>query len=234
MRIAFVVLAAAYLGLFVAGEARAVDNPPSCQTSPAASGCPGPGPGPDDPPPDPNPCDLDPSLCEPPPDPCTVDPSLCPEEPPDEQPPLPVVHRLEGTFRFKVPGFVDTGETNVELAYDDTNFSYDLSPGCNAATGMVVAKGRKGRKLQLFLSDESLDAFAEDLAASARRRAGRGGAVVGKTSKVILKKLDGGDQSLKIKVQVAVADLGEVVFKANLVDFDAEPTSSLRALCPVE
>jgi hypothetical protein len=220
MRLSFVFVAAAYLGLLIAGVAQAVDNPPSCQTGPAA-GCPGPGPGPGPedppPPPDPDPCELDPSLCEPPP----------------EDPPLPVVHRLDGTFRFKVPGSVDTGETEVELAYDDTNFSYDLSPGCNQATGPLVAKGRKGNKFQLILNDATLDEFAEWLAESARRRAGRGGAVMGKTAKVILKKLDDDDHSLKIKVQVVVADLGEVVFKANLLDSSFEPTSSPRALCPV-
>jgi hypothetical protein len=235
MRLSFVLAAAAYVGLVVAGQAQAIDPPPSCQTAPASSGCPGPGPGPgpEDPPPPPDPCDLDPSLCEPPPDPCTIDPSLCPP-PPDpcvvdpslcpEEPPIdpepPVAHVLEGTSRFKLPGFLESGDASVELAYDETNFSYDLAPTCTPATGALIAKGKNGKKFQLILNDDSIDSLAEDLATSARQRAGRGGPVVGKTSKVILRKLPSGDLSLKIKVQVAVEDLGEVVYKANLVTSD--------------
>jgi hypothetical protein len=230
MRLSLVLAAAAYIGLFVAGQVSALPSRDFCELNPDSQLCTG-----EEPPVDP--CDVDPSACPPPPPPaiCEINPSLCegggpvlePVEPEEE----PTTDFL-GSFRFKGPGFDRSGDAAVQLAHDGETFSFALQPGCLTPTGTVVKKGPNGKKFQLFLDDASLDAFADSLADSARFIAGRGGEPLGKTSKVILKKTGEDTWSLKIKIQVVVEDLGEVVYKANLTS--GEPTTSsmnLRVIC---
>ena len=66
----------------------------------------------------------------------------------------------------------------------------------------------------------------------ARLMAGRGGAPVGKTAKLIVKENADGTRTLRIKVQVVVQDLGEVVYKAVLKTVDPAATpQTARVLC---
>ena len=102
----------------------------------------------------------------------------------------------------------------------------------NLSMGAVVVKGREGRKRQLFLDGPSLDAYADSIAFSARLTAGRGGAVVAKSAKIVLQDRADGSQSLRIKMQVVIEELGEVVYKANLTTLDPAATpETARVLC---
>jgi hypothetical protein len=223
MRLSLVLAAAAWGGLFVASQVSALPGANFCELNPESPICGGELPpiDPGDPPPPPGPCAIDPSLCPP----IEDLPVLEPAEPEEA---LPTVD-FEGAFRFKGPGFLRSGETSVTLAHDEDTFSLKL--GCVDATGTVVQKGRAGKKHELFLDDASLEALADEFAFSARFFAGRGGEPLGQTAKLVLKENEDGSFSLKIKLQVVVEDLGEVVYKANLSNVEGGGPSSLRVLC---
>jgi hypothetical protein len=222
MRLSIVLAAAAWGGLFVASQVCALPAANFCELNPDSQLCGGelPPVDPGDPPP-PSLCAIDPSLCPPP-----TGGVLEPVEP-EEAPPTVA---LVGPFRFKGPGFLRSGDdATVELAHDEATVT--VESGCVTATGTVVQRGRSGKKHELFLDGPSLDALAGEFAFAASRMAGRGGEVAGKTAKITLKEKEDGALSLKIKIQVVVADLGEVVYKANLSNADGSAPSTLRVLC---
>jgi hypothetical protein len=223
MRLSLVLAAAAWGGLFVASQVFALPGANFCELNPDSPLCGGELPpiDPGDPPPPPSVCMIDPSLCPP------IDdlPVLEPAEPEEA---LPAVE-FEGAFRFKGPGFLRTGDVALALAHDEDTFSFEL--GCVTATGTVVQKGRSGKKHELFLDDASLEALADEFAFSARFFAGRGGEPLGQSAKIVLKQNADDTFSLKIKLQVVIEDLGEVVYKANLTDVEGGGPSTLRVLC---
>jgi hypothetical protein len=217
MRLSLVLAGSAWIGLFIAGQAFGRPSAEFCELNPESPLCG----GIEEPPVDPDPCDANPSLCPPEVDPVEVEP----------EPELPSVE-MAGGGRFKGPGFNRPVEATGSLSYDESTFSLFSNLDCEAAAGTVVAKGPSGKKHQLFLDDASLDAYAESLARSARLLTGAGGAPVGKTSKLVLKENADGTLSLKIKIQVVVEDLGEVVYKANLATIDPAATpQTARVLC---
>jgi hypothetical protein len=222
MRLSFVLAAIAWIALFVAGQVSALPGAEFCLDHPESPLCGGPF---EEPPvvdpgdPEPEPCTGNPLLCDPPV--AEVDPE--PEAPSTE---------LAGPARFKGPGFNRPAEAFGTLSYDAATFSLDSNLSCDPALGTVVAKGPSGKKFQLFPDDASLDAWAESMAFSARVLAGRGGEPVGKTAKVILKENADGTLTLRIKVQVVVEELGEVVYKATLTTVDPAATpETARILC---
>jgi hypothetical protein len=219
MRLSLVLAAIAWIALFVAGQVSALPSQEFCLDNPESPLCGGPF---EDPP------VIDPG--DPEPDPCAVDPASCePAEPVD---PEPTAFELAGTGRFKGPGFVRPVQASASLSYDDSTFSMDSNLDCDPSTGTVVAKGPSGKKHQLFPDDASLDAIADSLAFSARLLAGRGGEPAGKTAKLILKENADGTLTLRIKVQVVIEDLGEVVYKATLTTVDPAATpQTARVLC---
>ena len=164
----------------------------------------------------PDPCALNPELCEPT-DPCELSPALC-EEPPIAEPEPPASRRLGGNVIMRVGGSRFDLGFGVDLSFDDTSFSM-LIDGSELVTGRVVAKGKSGRKFTLFLDGTSTDGFNAFVAA-------RGGAlmsqpegtVLGDTTKIVLKLDEAGKATLKIKSQVLTSGVGEVVFKANVVE----------------
>ena len=231
MRRSLVLAGSAWIGLFVAAQAFGLPSRDFCETHPESPLCG----GVVEPPVDPDPCELDPASCEPPPTgPCAANPLLC--EPPvdaeiDPEPAAPSVE-MAGSGRFKGPGFNLPTEATAALSYDDATFSLLSNLDCDPATGAVVVKGRQGRKRQLFLDGPSLDAYADSIAFSARLTAGRGGAVVAKSAKIVLQDRADGSQSLRIKMQVVIEELGEVVYKANLTTLDPAATpETARVLC---
>ena len=84
-------------------------------------------------------------------------------------------------------------------------------------SGRLAPKGTKGVKFQLFLDETSDDAFSADVAERGALVSARSaGSVLGQSGKLVLKLLEDGSVSLKIKREVLAANVGEVVFKANL------------------
>ena len=218
MRLSLVLAAIAWIALFVAGQVSALPGVDFCQNNPESPLCGGPF---EEPP------VVDPG--DPEPDPCEADPASCEPEPAE---PEATAFELGGTARFKGPGFNLPADAFASLTYDASTFSLDSSLGCDPAQGSVVAKGPSGRKFQLFPNDASLDAWADSLAFSAKLIAGRGGAPVGKTAKVVLKENADGTLTLRIKVQVVIEELGEVVYKTTLTTIDPAATpQTARVLC---
>jgi len=186
----------------------------------------------------PDPCALNPDLCQPePPDPCLVNPQLCEpdlcelspalcEEPPiaedpGNQPPEQEVfdHSLAGNAKLKGEGFKTSEPYTLLLSFDTTARTFSAMDGAgNLYTGNLTPKGKKGVKFSLFLDDASGDAFSADVAGRGAAASGRtAGSVLGETSKLTLKLNEDGSASLKIKSEVLVSGVGEVVFKANLL-----------------
>jgi len=94
-------------------------------------------------------------------------------------------------------------------------------------SGNLVPKGKKGNKFRLFLDDGSSDALSADVAERAGTASGRApGAVLGESAKLTLKILEDDSLLLKVKTEVLVDGIGEVVFKARLTG--APPVQALR------
>ena len=220
MRLSLVLAAIAWIALFVAGQVSAIPGADFCLNNPESRFCGGPF---EEPP------VVDPG--DPEPDPCAGNPLLCDPPVAEVEPEAPSTE-LAGPARFKGPGFNLSREASATLSYDASTFSLDSSLGCDPALGTVVAKGPSGKKFQLFPDDASLDAWADAIAFSAKLIAQRGGDPVGKTAKVVLTENADGTLTLRIKVQVVVEDLGEVVYKATLTTIDPAATpQTARELC---
>jgi hypothetical protein len=184
---------------------------------------------PGDPPPDPclenpelceppDPCELNPDLCEP--DVCDVSPVLC-EDPPILEPEEPAARHLGGNVILRVGGAKFDLGFGVDLSLDDVTFSM-LIDGAELVTGRVVPKGKSGRKFTLFLDKPSSDAFTALVAARGGAVASQPeGTVLGDTTKIVLKLDAEGNATLKIKSQVLTSGVGEVVFKALVVEGQA-------------
>jgi hypothetical protein len=179
-----------------------------------------------------DPCELAPELCEPP-DPCETNPLLCnpidvcelapqlcegeppvlePEEPEEV---FPFASILTGTAKVKGDGFKTEQNYQFAIVFSDTAFTAFDDQASYA--GSLVAKGTSGAKFQIYLDTGSSDAFTEQVAGRAAAATGRAaGPVLGDSTKLILRRREDGTASLKIKSEVLVSGLGEVVFKANV------------------
>jgi hypothetical protein len=180
--------------------------------------------GPPDVPPDP--CVENPELCQPePPDPCLTNPILCEDPPiaedPTAEPPEQetFAHSLAGTARVKGDGFKASEPYTLLLNFDTAARTFSAMDGSGTLyVGNLAPKGKKGVKFSLFLDEASVDAFAADVAGRGAAASGRpAGSVLGDSSKLTLKLNEDGSVSLKIKSEVLVSGVGEVVFKANLL-----------------
>lgn len=180
--------------------------------------------GPPDVPPDP--CLENPELCQPePPDPCQTNPLLC-EDPPVAEDPSgetpeqeTFAHSLAGTARVKGDGFKASEPYTLLLNVDAAARTFSAMDGSGTLyVGNLAPKGKKGVKFSLFLDEASGDTFVADVAARGAAASGRAaGSVLGDSSKLTLKLNEDGSASLKIKGEVLVSGVGEVVFKANLL-----------------
>jgi len=169
-----------------------------------------------EPPPPPDPCVADPASCEPV-DPCEV--TACDEEPPVAEPPAPSFsHELTGNAQVKAGGEKSSEPYTLSLNVDTSGLTFSAMDGDGTLyTGRLAPKGKKGVKFQLFLDQTSDAAFSADVAARGGVVSGRtAGSVLGQSGKLVLKLLEDGSASLKIKREVLAANVGEVVFKANL------------------
>ncbi len=184
-------------------------------------------------------CDRFPEspLCNPVEEPPVEEPPI--EEPPVEEPPAPTfAHELTGSAKVKGEGFKTSQAYALQLNFDTGALTFLAMDGDGTLYGgNLVPKGTKGNKFKLFLDDASDDAFSADVAERAASASGRAaGAVLGESSKLTLKTLEDGSVALKIKSEVLVNGIGEVVFKANLTGAapvqasasarNARPTSS--------
>jgi hypothetical protein len=180
----------------------------------------------------PNPCLENPELCQPePPPPCLTNPILCEDPPVAEDPPIAedpgdetpeqetFAHSLAGTARVKGDGFKASEPYTLLLNVDTANKTFSAMDGNGTLyVGNLVPKGKKGVKFSLFLDEASGDAFAADVAGRGAAASGRAaGSVLGDSAKLKLKLNADGSVSLKIKSEVLVSGVGEVIFKANLV-----------------
>jgi hypothetical protein len=182
-----------------------------------------------------DPCDLDPDLCVPDPEPptsiCDRFPALCVnEDPPVFEPPeeplapvLPLI--LGGTARIKGTGFRTSEPYGLRMNADpDAGTFLAMDEHGTLYSGHLVPKGTQGDKFKLFLDEPSSQAFGASVAATAATATGRSaGAVLGESSKLTLKVNEDGSLSLKIKSQLLVGGLGELAFKANLVEAQPDP-----------
>jgi hypothetical protein len=200
---------------------------------------------PTEPPPDP--CVTNPGLCPDPPPPCTgrfcpndfcerfpvlcedlpvlepADPPVADpgdEEPGDEEPGEQETfdHSLAGNARVKVNGAKATEAYTLLLNVDTTARTFSAMDGDGTLyTGNLAPKGTKGVKFSLFLDAASSDALEADVAGRVAAAPGVTPAPLGGSAKLTLRLNEDGTVSLKIKSEVLVAGVGEVVFKANLV-----------------
>jgi hypothetical protein len=164
----------------------------------------------------PDPCEVDPGSCDPV-DPCELAPQLCEEEPPVLEPAeeFPFAAILTGTAKVKGEGFKTEQSYQFAIVFSDTAFSAFDDQASYA--GGLVAKGTTGAKFQIYLDAASSDAFTAQVAGRAAAASGRSaGPVLGDSTKLILRRREDGTASLKIKSEVLVSGLGEVVFKANV------------------
>jgi hypothetical protein len=177
----------------------------------------------DDPP---DPCEVDPASCEPEPEPE-------PESEPEPQPEPPVFSdraNLTGSALVKGEGFKDRSDYSMSIVFNGEAFV--LRNVCDAMIGVLVPKGKKGNKFQLFFDDVSKTTFAEFVFAEARRVATGGArrklAVLAESSTFLLKLREDGTAALKIKSQVVPAPETEVLFKGNLTG-SVEPLALERS-----
>jgi hypothetical protein len=160
-------------------------------------------------------CDRFPEspICNPEEEPPVIDP--CPS-PTSCLPTFPNNAALTGSAKVKGEDFNATEAFELQVNFDDATFL--AIDGDTVYFGNLSPKGPSGKKFQLFLDDGSSDAFSADVAARAATASGRAaGSVLGDSSKIILKLKSDGSASLKIKSNVLVTGIGEVVFKANLI-----------------
>jgi hypothetical protein len=151
------------------------------------------------------------------------------EEPPVEEPPAPsFAHELGGSAKLKGRGFKASQPYTLLLNFDTTARTFlAMDEDGTLYAGNLAPKGKKGKKFALFLDEASDDAFSADVAARAGVAAGRApGSVLGASSKLVLKLAADGLVSLKIKREVLVDGVGEVVFKANLSGASAAPSAA--------
>jgi hypothetical protein len=127
-------------------------------------------------------------------------------------------HELTGTAKVKGAGFKASEPYTLKLSFDTTALTFlAMDADGTLYSGNLAPKGTKGDKFRLFLDGASADALAADVAArSGIAAGGAAGAVLGHSSKLILKLLEDGSVALKVKSEVLTSGLGEVVFKANL------------------
>jgi hypothetical protein len=178
---------------------------------------------------EPDPCELDPASCEP--DPCELDPASCEPEALDQW------ADLAGTGVVKADGSRERAEASMDLYFGTESFML-VPESCVFLTGALLPKGTKGNKFQLFLDDASRSTYASfvaERAAGLRRLAPAH--VLGESSKLILKLRHDGSAVLRIKSQVLLFGVDEVVFKANLSGpvlqtVEATARSRGQALCP--
>lgn len=180
----------------------------------------------------PNPCIENPDLCQPePPDPCVISPISCEDPPVGEDPPIAedpgdetpeqetFAHSLAGTARVKGDGFKASEPYTLLLNFDTAARTFSAMDGNGTLyVGNLAPKGKKGVKFSLFFDEASGDEFAADVAGRGAAASGRAaGSVLGDSAKLTLKLNEDGSASLKIKSEVLVSGVGEVVFKANLL-----------------
>jgi hypothetical protein len=167
-----------------------------------------------------DPCDLAPRLCDPfPVDPCLLSPTNC-EEPPVAEPPVQTFsHALAGSARVRVGGAKTTEAYTLQLNFDTAARTFLAMDGDGTLySGNLAPKGTKGVKFSLFLDDASADVLAAVVADRGIAASGSpGGTLLGSSAKLKLWLNEDGSVSLKIKSQVLVSGVGEIVFKANLV-----------------
>lgn len=185
--------------------------------------------------PPPDPCFLDPDSCPPeppcvgglcPPLPlCEVAPSLCEDppvaEPVDEEPPEQEVfdHRLTGTAKVKARGGKSKEPYTLLLTVDTIALTFSaMDESGTLYTGNLVPKGKKGLKFKLFLDSGSSTLFEADVASRGLAASGLPSAPPsGGATKLTLKLNQDGSASLRMKSEVLVPAVGEIVFKANLL-----------------
>jgi hypothetical protein len=123
-------------------------------------------------------------------------------------------HSLAGS-PVKGDGFKTSEPFTLLLNVDTTARTFSALDGAGTVyTGNLAPKGTKGVKFSLFLDPASSDVLSADVAG---RGLAAAGSVLGQSSKLTLKLNEDGTASLKVKSEVLVAGVGEVVFKANLL-----------------
>lgn len=158
---------------------------------------------------------------------------LLPELPPQPDPPAPIFsHELAGSAKLKAGGAKSVEPYSLQVNFDTAELTFLAMDGDGTLYGGNLApRGTRGGKFKLFLDAGSRDAFAADVAARGASASGRtAGSVLGDTSKLTLAVDEDGSASLKIKSEVLVDGLGEVVFKANLVGVASGPASAAVAM----
>ena len=125
---------------------------------------------------------------------------------------------MTGSALVKAGGQKASEPYSLSLNVDTNALSFLAMDGDGTLySGRLAPKGTKGVKFQLFLDEASDDAFSADVAERGALVSGRStGSVLGQSGKLVLKLLEDGSVSLKIKREVLAANVGEVVFKANL------------------
>jgi hypothetical protein len=187
---------------------------------------------PENPPvPPPDPCIENPEICEPEPPPpgdtlCDLSPALCDDDIPTVVlPTAPVTTGLFGAAKVKAGGVKVFEGFFLSLSYDETAGTFmAIDESQNAYTGHLTSTGNTGRKFTLFLDDGSGDVFAQYVAERGAAAAGsQGGTLAGHTTKWTLKLRADGSVALKIRSDVLLSGVGEIVFKANLTPSEDRP-----------
>jgi hypothetical protein len=169
--------------------------------------------------PDDDPCVLDPASCVF--DPCKLGyPTVVACEPwpePDPNAPPSFSHALSGNARTRGDGFKSSESYALNLSFDIVQLTFLAMDGDGTLySGRLAPKGTKGDKFSLYLDAASAEAFATDVAARGAAASSRNpGAALGDHSKWTL-ELGGDSIELKIKSEVLVEGIGEVVYKAKL------------------
>ncbi len=152
---------------------------------------------------------------------------LLPEEPALAEPAEPgPSQEMNGSAKVKAGGAKSIAPYSLQLSFDLAARTFLAMDGAGALYGgNLVPKGRREDRFKLFLDDASRDAFAADVAARGAGASGRSaGGVLGESSKLTLTVGEDGSASLKIRSEVLVEGLGEVVFKASLAGVATAPT----------
>ena len=136
---------------------------------------------------------------------------------PDPNAPPSFSYYLSGTTRTKGDDFQSSEVYPLHLNFDTAVLTFlAMDADGTLYSGRLAPKGTKGEKFSLYLDETSAEAFATDVAARGAAASSRAtGAALGDHSKWTL-QLGDGSISLKIKSEVLVEGVGEVVFKAQL------------------